>query len=52
MWHCAPGTYQAVHLAFTGLLGYRHQGEDPDQEGLHRYEGDTRLSLRLVNPPR
>ncbi|MDH6130965.1 hypothetical protein P3T37_000332 [Kitasatospora sp. MAA4] len=50
LWHSHPDTYQAIHLALTGLLGYRHRAQDPEQAALHHYDGSTTLSIQLINP--
>ncbi|OIJ88461.1 hypothetical protein BIV25_37070 [Streptomyces sp. MUSC 14] len=49
--HTAPGTYEAVHLALTGLLGYTHAGKRIEAErDVHIYRGDTEVHLSLFNP--
>ncbi|MEU8777182.1 RNaseH domain-containing protein [Streptomyces sp. NPDC048606] len=50
LWHCAPKTYQAVHLALTRLLGYQHLGERDSDPGIHEYAGPTKITLVLRNP--
>ncbi|MFE7318539.1 RNaseH domain-containing protein [Streptomyces sp. NPDC057555] len=49
--HTAPATYEAVHLALTGLLGYSHTGERTEAgRVVHTYRGDTEIKLGLYNP--
>ncbi|MGW1519802.1 RNaseH domain-containing protein [Streptomyces sp. NPDC002287] len=48
LWHCAPKTYQAVHLALTRLLDYQHLGEPVP--GIHEYVGPTKITLALRDP--
>ncbi|MFA7763711.1 RNaseH domain-containing protein [Streptomyces sp. NRRL S-448] len=50
LWHCAPKTYQAVHLALTRLLNYQHLGERTAEPGVHDYVGPTKITLLLRNP--
>ncbi len=49
--HTAPRTYEAVHLALTGLLGYTHAGKRNEAgREVHTYRGDTEIQLSLFNP--
>ncbi|QQC92413.1 RNaseH domain-containing protein [Streptomyces alfalfae] len=49
--HTAPGTYEAVHLALTGLLGYTHVDHRSETgHDVHVYRGATEVHLRLYNP--
>ncbi|MFJ7057910.1 RNaseH domain-containing protein [Streptomyces microflavus] len=50
LWHCAPKTYQAVHLALTKLLNYQHLGERSTEPDVHDYAGPTKITLVLRNP--
>ncbi|MFH8409794.1 pPIWI_RE module domain-containing protein [Streptomyces sp. NPDC018019] len=50
LWHCAPKTYQAVHLALTKQLNYEHLGERDTEPGVHDYAGPTKITLALRNP--
>ncbi|MEU7581999.1 RNaseH domain-containing protein [Streptomyces sp. NPDC041068] len=49
--HTAPRTYEAVHLALTGLLGYTHAAKRTEAgREVHTYRGDTEIQLSLFNP--
>jgi hypothetical protein len=49
--HTAPGTYEAVHLALTGLLGYTHASKRTESgREVHTYRGATEIELSLFNP--
>ncbi|WP_329129085.1 DUF3962 domain-containing protein [Streptomyces caniferus] len=49
--HTAPATYEAIHLALTGLLGYTHTGKRTEAgRDIHTYRGDTEIKLSLYNP--
>ncbi|GFE17974.1 hypothetical protein Sgleb_60210 [Streptomyces glebosus] len=51
LWHAAPGTQDAVHLALTRVLGYTRTSVRTDgTDHVHCYRGECEIHLRLRNP--
>ncbi|TQE15525.1 DUF3893 domain-containing protein [Streptomyces ipomoeae] len=50
LWHSAPATYDAVHLALTRMLGYAHTAPIDGSDQPHIYHGPCEIRLQLRNP--
>ncbi|MEU1906613.1 pPIWI_RE module domain-containing protein [Streptomyces hygroscopicus] len=51
LWHSAPATYEAVHLALTRMLGYTRTAAQTDgSDSEHIYLGPCEIRLQLRNP--